>query len=99
MVSNFAAERLHIIAQAFSPALHSAKAALKVAAKARLWAVRMLFIVPQHRMPLFLLRPCIPANYGGQAGHHLLTANPGLKPWAVLYSRFAANSTVSVGTE
>jgi hypothetical protein len=44
MVSDFAAERLHIIAQAFSPALHSAKAALKVAAEARLWAVRMLFI-------------------------------------------------------
>ena len=44
MVSDFAAERLHTIAQGFSPGLHSAKAALKVATEARLWAVRVLFI-------------------------------------------------------
>ena len=43
------------------------------------------------RPPLFLLRPALP-NYGAQAGRIWGDADPGLKPWAVLYSRLAAKS-------
>jgi molybdopterin-binding protein len=56
------------------------------------WQIRVLFHHrAQHRVPLFRLRP-ITRSYGGQAGHLCQRPDPGLKPWAVLYSRFAAKS-------
>jgi hypothetical protein len=62
--------------------MRSAKSALKVAAAdARLWAARVIFHRARHRVPL--------------SGHLLLSPDPGLKPWAVLYSRFAAGSDTS----
>ena len=42
------------------------------------------------RAPLFLLRPDLPANYGGQAGGYCGSEYPGLKPWAVLLDHFVA---------
>ena len=59
--------------------MRGAKSALKVAAEAclSLWAV-LFHPRAEHRVPL--------------SGHLSQTPDPGLKPWAVLYSRFAAKS-------
>jgi hypothetical protein len=76
---DLAAKRLYRIAQGFSPGKAFKGRALKVAPH---WALS----VPAVR------------QYRGRhvrallQGAFLLRPNPGLKPWAVLYSRFAAKS-------
>ena len=42
------------------------------------------------RPPLFLLRPAFPELRRTGRADFALRHNPGLKPWAVVYSRFAA---------
>jgi hypothetical protein len=42
------------------------------------------------RPPLFLRRPGFPKTMADRQGGFRVTHNPGLKPWAVLHSRFAA---------
>ena len=60
----------------------SAKSALKVAAEARLQAISACY---------FTDAPNVGCHFQGTS-YYLL--DPGLKPWAVLYSRFAAESDI-----
>jgi hypothetical protein len=88
-------KRLYIVPQGFSPGLSSAESALiSVAAERVFRALRVLFRQrAQHRVPLSLLRPYIsPKTTADRQGTFHRPPNPGLKPWAVLYSRFAAKS-------
>ena len=91
----FAAKRLHIIAQGFSPGLRVTRNPP--------WRPRRVFrlfacystAAPNIGCHFSSFVPYSP-NYGGQAGHLLLPPDPGLKPWAVMYSRFAAKSDGSL---
>jgi hypothetical protein len=50
-------------------------------------------------MPLFLLCPKLPQTTADRQGTFHQPPNPGLKPWAVLFSRFAAKSNTSLRNE
>src|SRR5260370_29483076 len=46
---------------------------------------------PKLRAPLSLLRPTFPELRRAGRAHLFSTSHPGLKPWAMIFSRFAAN--------
>jgi hypothetical protein len=77
--SAFAAKRLHIAAQGFSPGLCGTRNRPESGGRGASLALRVLFHHrAQNRVPL--------------SGHLLLPPDPGLTPWAVLSSRCAAKT-------
>ena len=76
-----AAKRLYNIAQGFSPGLRGAQFALKVAPRRVLRCVCVLIPPPpQHRVPLFLLRPIFPELPRTGRAPFYESRDPGLKP-------------------
>jgi hypothetical protein len=83
--SDFAAKRLHITAQGFSPGL--------CVARNPPWKRR-----PTRVPRIFACYSICASNIGCPfQGTFQQPSDPGLKPWAVLYSRFAAKPNVPTG--
>jgi hypothetical protein len=69
----------------------------KVAAEAPLRRFSVSFDwAAQNRVPLFLLRPVLPKITADRQGTFNQPLNPGLKPWAILCSHFAATFDTSL---
>ena len=97
---DFAAKRLYIIPRASALGMGVVRSALKVPTD-RVWLEPGLLIKSGARTPVPAWatrydRSCFGRHFQGVSSYAI---DPGLKPWAVMYRRFAAKATNPAGAK